>query len=76
MDKQHRSVDTRLLYCTTGILKNRLIRQQHMKDLTHVVLDEVHERELETDFLMLVVRKFLNGNSPNVKVCVDVRVVI
>ncbi len=68
MDKEHRSEDTRLLYCTTGILKNRLIRAQHMNDYTHIVLDEVHERELETDFLLLVVRKFLHSNSPNVKV--------
>ena len=68
MDRDNRSEDTRLLYCTTGILKNRLIRSQHMNDYTHIILDEVHERELETDFLLLVVRKFLHSNSPNVKV--------
>ena len=68
MNRENRSEDTRLLYCTTGILKNRLIRDQHMNDYTHIILDEVHERELETDFLLLVVRKFLHSNSRNVKV--------
>ena len=68
MDRENRSEDTRLLYCTTGILKNRLIRTQHMNDYTHIILDEVHERELETDFLLLLVRKFLHSTSPNVKV--------
>jgi ATP-dependent RNA helicase TDRD9 len=67
MDKQV-GEDTRLLYCTTGILLNRLISRKHMRDYTHIILDEVHERDQNSDFCLLVVRKLLRSNSTNVKV--------
>jgi len=60
--------DTRLLYCTTGVLLEKLIHSKTMNDYTHVILDEVHEREEDMDFLMLVVKRFLRTNSRNVKV--------
>lgn len=33
--------DTRILYCTTGILLNKLINEKNMHKYTHVILDEV-----------------------------------
>lgn len=39
-----------------------------MLDYTHVILDEVHERNEDMDFLLLVVRKLLYTNSRSVKV--------
>lgn len=39
-----------------------------MMEYTHVILDEVHERDEEIDFLLLVVRKLLRTNSTTVKV--------
>ena len=33
--------DTRILYCTTGILLNKLINEKNMHAYTHVILDEV-----------------------------------
>ncbi len=60
--------DTRILYCTTGILLQKLVSTKRMTDYTHVILDEIHERDQEMDFLLLVVRKLLNTNSRNVKV--------
>ena len=62
------SEDTRLLYCTTGILLNRLITRKNMHEYTHVILDEVHERDQESDFSLLVVKKFLRTNSSATKV--------
>ena len=62
------SDDTRLLYCTTGILLNRLIANKHMREFTHVILDEVHERDQHSDFCLLIVRKLLRSNSSGVKV--------
>ena len=41
MDKQS-SQDTRLMYCTTGVLLQKLISQKHMNNYTHVILDEVY----------------------------------
>lgn len=62
------SRETRLTYCTTGILLNHLITRKHMLDYTHVILDEIHERDQELDFLLLVVKKLLQTNSKQVKV--------
>lgn len=39
-----------------------------MMDYTHVILDEVHERDEDMDFLLLVVKKLLRTNSSTVKV--------
>lgn len=62
------SQDTRLAYVTTGVLLEKLIGQKEMNTYTHVIVDEVHERDQETDFLLLVVRKLLRTNSRGVKV--------
>ncbi|KAH9490788.1 ATP-dependent RNA helicase tdrd9 [Bulinus truncatus] len=60
--------DTRILYCTTGVLKEKLILKKNMHDFTHVILDEVHERDIESDFLLLIVKKLLRSNSSHVKI--------
>lgn len=60
--------DTRILYCTTGVFLQKLIAAKHMNDYTHIILDEIHERDEDMDFAMLIVRKFLRTNSPRVKV--------
>ncbi|CAN8000514.1 unnamed protein product [Ixodes hexagonus] len=62
------SEDTRLAYMTTGVLLEKLIGQKDMNQFTHVIVDEVHERDQQTDFVLLVVRKFLRTNSRAVKV--------
>lgn len=36
--------DTRLLFCTTGVLLRRLLVDRNLKGVTHVVVDEIHER--------------------------------
>jgi len=38
---------TRLLYCTTGVLLRRLESEADLKGITHVIVDEVHERTEE-----------------------------
>ena len=47
---------TRLLFCTTGILMRRLEEDPTLQGTTHVVVDEVHERSVESDFLLMVLR--------------------
>lgn len=49
--------DTILTYMTTGVLLQQLVTAKSMSMYTHIILDEVHERDQEMDFLMLVVRK-------------------
>ena len=59
LDKENASKDTRLLYVTTGVLIKMLISQKNMTQWTHIVIDEVHERDKDMDFLLLLTRKFI-----------------
>lgn len=44
--------DTRLLFCTTGLLLRRMQGDPLLDELTHLIVDEVHERHLDADFLL------------------------
>ena len=50
---------TRLLFCTTGILLRRLEGDSNVSDVTHIIVDEVHERSEESDFLLMILRDLL-----------------
>ncbi|EWC44774.1 hypothetical protein DRE_06412 [Drechslerella stenobrocha 248] len=50
---------TRLIYATTGIVMRMLERGTNLREITHLILDEVHERSIESDFLLLVLKKLL-----------------
>ncbi len=58
MDKRI-SEDTRLTYMTTGVLLQLLISRKSLGEWTHIIIDEVHERDLETDLLLLVLKKIM-----------------
>ncbi|XP_068618918.1 probable ATP-dependent RNA helicase spindle-E [Battus philenor] len=62
------SNDSRIQYVTTGVLLQKLVTAKNMNEYTHIILDEVHERGQEMDFLLLIVRKLLYTVSPKVKV--------
>uniref|UniRef100_A0A1I8NW04 Probable ATP-dependent RNA helicase spindle-E n=1 Tax=Stomoxys calcitrans TaxID=35570 RepID=A0A1I8NW04_STOCA len=62
------SEDTRLLYCTTGVLLQKLIREKTLGSYTHIILDEVHERDQDMDFLLIVIRRLLTTNSKHVRI--------
>lgn len=51
-----KSSATRLLYCTTGVLLRRLEGDATLQGVTHIIVDEVHERTEESDFLLLVLK--------------------
>ena len=60
---------TRLLFCTTGILLRRLQGDGELRGVTHVVVDEVHERSVEGDFLLALLRRLvLGGTRPDLRV--------
>ncbi|KAM6130875.1 LOW QUALITY PROTEIN: ATP-dependent RNA helicase TDRD9 [Pterocles gutturalis] len=60
--------ETRLLYMTTGVLLEKVVRAKSLAEFTHIFIDEVHERTDEMDFLLLVIRKLLRTSSQSVKV--------
>ncbi|KAM2195243.1 hypothetical protein ACFX1R_029262 [Malus domestica] len=51
--------DTRLLFCTTGILLKRLLVDRKLRGVTYVVVDEIHERGMNEDFLLIVLKELL-----------------
>ncbi|XP_072534065.1 putative ATP-dependent RNA helicase DHX57 isoform X2 [Salminus brasiliensis] len=58
-----RSSSTRLLFCTTGVLLRRLEGDAELSGVTHVIVDEVHERTEESDFLLLVLKDLMLQRS-------------
>ena len=68
---------TKINFVTTGVLLRRLQSSGGRKDdvvaaladLSHVVVDEVHERSLDTDFLLVLLRDVLKNRT-------DLRVIL
>ena len=58
---------TKLVYATTGILIRMLEQSDDLGDVSHLILDEVHERSIECDFLLIVLRKLI-VRRPSLKV--------
>ena len=54
-----RTESTRLLFCTTGIALRMLLSEPPLEGISHVVVDEVHERDTQTDQLLLLLRELL-----------------
>uniref|UniRef100_H0VAR3 RNA helicase n=1 Tax=Cavia porcellus TaxID=10141 RepID=H0VAR3_CAVPO len=52
-----------ILYCTTGIILQWLQSDPHLSSVSHIVLDEIHERNLQSDVLMTVIKDLLNSRS-------------
>lgn len=48
--------NTRIIYMTTGILLRRLQVDPELSGVGCVIVDEVHERDVETDFCLLLLR--------------------
>lgn len=51
--------NTQLLFCTSGILLRRLLSDPNLNGVTHVFVDEIHERGMNEDFLLIVLKDLL-----------------
>ncbi|XP_076002054.1 ATP-dependent DNA/RNA helicase DHX36 [Genypterus blacodes] len=48
-----------VLYCTTGIILQWLHSDPLLSTISHLVLDEIHERNLQSDVLLVIVKDLL-----------------
>lgn len=55
-DKKAYSKDAKLLYCTDGTIVAMLLNQPDLKDFDGVIVDEAHERKVQIDFLLYLLR--------------------
>ncbi len=58
--------NAKLVFATTGIAL-RMLEGNAFDDITHIVIDEVHERTIESDFLLIILKTLCNVR-PDLKV--------
>lgn len=54
------SPSSKIIYATTGIVLRMLEGKESLADCTHLIIDEVHERSIDSDFLLIVLRGMLH----------------
>ncbi|XP_075476318.1 DExH-box ATP-dependent RNA helicase DExH7, chloroplastic isoform X3 [Primulina tabacum] len=62
-----RTEQTRLLLCTTGILLRILSGNKDLSGVSHVIVDEVHERSLLGDFLLIILKNLIEKRRASSK---------
>ena len=61
---------TRLLFLTEGLFTRKLIHNPTLKGVSIVVLDEFHERNLQTDVALALLRRLQKTSRPDLKIVV------
>ena len=71
LEKNADPAQTQLFYCTTGTLLEKLIhcRPPSLEAFTHIVLDEVHERDIDIDLLLLLLKRLYCDSDANPHNC-------
>ncbi|KAG6312513.1 hypothetical protein E4U44_003285 [Claviceps purpurea] len=73
--ESRQSRDTKITFVTTGVLLRRLQTSggrvddvvSALADVSHVIIDEVHERSLDTDFLLNLIREVMRRDRDMLK---------
>lgn len=66
--ESRKSSSTRLSFCTTGVVLRRCMDDPTLSGISHVVVDEVHERQWQVDLLLVILRNLVTGKRPDLKV--------
>jgi len=61
---------TRLRFLTEGVLTRRVISDPELRGVGTVVLDEFHERHLETDLALALLRRLQKTRRPDLRIVV------
>lgn len=56
-EENSRSKKTQLLYATDGTIVARLLNDPYLKDFDAVIIDEAHERKVQIDFLLYLLKQ-------------------
>jgi HrpA-like RNA helicase len=56
------SRDCRLLYMTPAIVTNKMQSDRQLEDVAYLIIDEVHERDMDSEMLLLLVTHLLRQN--------------
>ncbi|MEP7337294.1 MAG: helicase-related protein, partial [Acidobacteriota bacterium] len=64
------SARTRLRFLTEGVLTRRLLSDPKLKNVGAVVLDEFHERHLQADLALALLRRLQQTTRPDLKLVV------
>ncbi|XP_043506605.1 ATP-dependent DNA/RNA helicase DHX36 isoform X2 [Frieseomelitta varia] len=52
-----------ILFCTTGMLLQFLQGDPALKEFSHIILDEIHERTTESDFILALLKLIISKRS-------------
>lgn len=52
-----------ILFCTTGVLLQIMKSDPALKSFSHVILDEIHERSTESDFIITLLKIIISKVS-------------
>ncbi|EKE38477.1 hypothetical protein ENUP19_0311G0017 [Entamoeba nuttalli] len=55
--------DEKLVYCTVGVMLRKVLGNPDLEGISHLFIDEVHERDINTDFLLLLIKKLITRNK-------------
>ena len=47
-----------VLFCTVGVLLRKL--EAGLRGVSHVIVDEIHERDVNTDFILVLLRDMIH----------------
>jgi HrpA-like RNA helicase len=64
------SANTRIVFLTSGVLLRRLQDDPSLRGVGCVIIDEVHERSLEIDFCLLIMKQLFLANQLSAKLVV------
>eukprot|EP00026_Physarum_polycephalum_P000203 Phypoly_transcript_00203.p1 GENE.Phypoly_transcript_00203~~Phypoly_transcript_00203.p1 ORF type:complete len:1178 (-),score=157.51 Phypoly_transcript_00203:119-3652(-) len=56
----------KLLFCTTGVLLRKLQADPTLKTVSHLFMDEIHERDINSDILLMVLHDVLKKTDVKV----------
>lgn len=63
----HTSPGTRLVFCTTAVMTRKLYSDPNFSKVAVLVIDEVHERDTDTEFLLVALRERILRGEMNIK---------